>query len=337
MGTLVGSRYIISISAAAALLAGCATLRQAQGDIVGSGGPSMMIPQARSIAPRLDGERSWMLPEAKSDHLLYITNSTKVEVYSYPRGAPVGEITDLTSPYGDCTDKKGNVYITDLSAGTVTEYAHGGTQPIRTLSVPGNGAFECAVDPKSGDLAVTSEGSNGSGVGGDVAIFRNATGTPQVFTSSSFLNYEYCAYDKRGNLFVDGTYPRGYNLPILAELPRGASSLTIVNVDYEPGWIAGVQWAGKYLAYGQGVKPKILQFAVNGSSATEVGATPLTDAYWLTQFIIAGKKAIVVNIHFEDRYIYRWDVLVFDYPAGGSETLDVIDSGSTIGSVALSR
>jgi hypothetical protein len=94
---------------------------------------------------------------------------------------------------------------------------------------------------------------------------------------------------------------------------------------------------GRLAGYGQRVKPKILQFAVNGSSATQVGTTLLSDAYWLTQFIVAGKKAIVVNIHFQYRYIYRWDVLVFDYPAGGSETLDVIDSASTIGSVALSR
>jgi hypothetical protein len=324
MEVLARRRVALIVSLGSALLTGCGAP------------PGGVLPQSHGSSVPFNRARSWMLPEAKGKHLLYITNYTAVEVYTYPGDNLVGELTGFSLPYGDCTDRQGNVYITDLDAGTVTEYAHAATQPIRTLSVPGNAPFACAIDASTGDLAVTSEGNN-SGYGADLAVYRKAKGKPAVYTDPNITNYQYCTYDDAGNLFLDGTYPHGYDLPILAELPHGGSSIVTVKVDYKPEWIAGVQWDGKYLAYGQGVEPYIFQYAIDGSGGTRVGSTELSSAYWATQFIVDGKKAIVVNIHFEDRYIYRWNVFVFDYPGGGADTLDVLESGSTIASVALSR
>lgn len=33
-------------------------------------------------------------------------------VYAYPQGTLEGQITDIMNPGGDCTDAKGNVYVT---------------------------------------------------------------------------------------------------------------------------------------------------------------------------------------------------------------------------------
>ena len=248
-----------------------------------------------------------------------------------------GQLTDFSDAVGDCTDPKGNVYITDYTADTVAEYAHGGTRAIRTLSVPGTGAAACAVDPSSGDLAVTTAG-NASGTGANVAIFRKAKGKPETYTYRAILGYSFCAYDNAGNLFVDGTPAQGYGYYYeLAELPRLGKSLEPVILDNGISWGAGLQWNGRYLAVGQPVNPNISRYTISAGYGTFVGSTELSGAYDATQFVIAGTKAIVVNLYYYDRYIARWDVLVFNYPAGGYQTQEILESDVPVYSVALSR
>ena len=51
--------------------------------------------------------KSWMLPEAKSEDLLYVANVYTITVYSYPKGKLVGTLKDFYKPYGECVDKIG--------------------------------------------------------------------------------------------------------------------------------------------------------------------------------------------------------------------------------------
>ncbi|MGB8907377.1 MAG: hypothetical protein WCC84_01375 [Candidatus Cybelea sp.] len=321
----------------AALFAGCA-LRQTQGDTQ----PPVVMLQASAVAE----VRSWTAADATTKDLLYTVYPTVVkqgtiDLYSYPQGVLEGQISGLNGPGGDCSDKKGNVYVTDVepSGNEVVEFAHGGTQPIRTLSVPsGRNPYSCAVDPATGDLAVTNYG-NTAGDGASLLIYRRAKGQPRSYTDPQFLNYAYCTYDNSGDLFVDGKYPGGYEVPIFGEIPRGAKSIETINLNYEIGWISGLQWDGKYLAVGQGVKPYIFQFLIAGTSGTRVGSTPLSDATWLEQFVLAGKRVVAVNIFFHDRYEYEYDVLLYNYPQGGNSTgkIGYDIGGGDISSVALSR
>jgi hypothetical protein len=279
-----------------------------------------------------------MSPDAGTRNLLYVVNFGTVDVYSYPQGLLEGQITSLGAPYGDCSDANGHVYITEPGQFTnrVAEFAHGGTRPIRTLAVPGSEAFSCAVDPHSGDLAVTNYG----GMNGDdanVAVFPQARKAPATYTDPDLADYEYCTYDSAGNLFVDGTYPRGYDGPKFAELPHGGKSLQTLNLNYGIGWIGALQWDGKYLAVGQAVKPYIFRFQISGSTGTLAGSTPLTDATSVSQFIFIGKRLVASNLYFYDRYIYKWEVLVYDYPEGGHSIQTIMKSGSPVSSVALSR
>lgn len=282
-----------------------------------------------------DHSTSWMRPDAKSHDLLYVTTSMGVFVYSYPGGTFEGQLT-VSKPAGDCTDKKGNIYITSFADGSVFEYAHGGTEPLRVLPapVPGTAPASCAVDPTSGDLAVTEEGRE-NGVGAGVMIYPKAVGAPKIYMGGDLVNYEYCTYDNTGNLFVDGTYPHGYENGLLAELPRGGTSLRTVNLNYTLGWLSGVQWDGKYLAVGQAVTPRIFRYTISGGNGFFVSSTALTGAYDGFQFIFAGKNLILSNTYY-DGYLERWDVLVFAFPEGAEKTeLGPFDDYEA--SVALSR
>jgi hypothetical protein len=207
---------------------------------------------------------------------------------------------------------------------------------MRTFSVPGTAPAGCAVDPKTGDLAITSYGDK-TGTNANLAIFRKAKGMPDVYTDPDLLNYINCVYDSAGNLFVDGTYPHGYYGAKLAELRRKGSSLHTINLDYDPGWLGGVQWDGKYLAVGQSVLPYILRYKIAKGSGTFVDKIRLTDSYAEQNFLLVGKQAIVANVYYYSIYIPKFDVLVYDYPEGGYSTNEIMASSAQITSLALSR
>jgi hypothetical protein len=277
-----------------------------------------------------------MALEAMTKNLLYVTDGN-VEVYSYPQGQLEGQLTGFSYAFGDCSDRKGNVYITDYAANRVVEYAHAGAKPIRTLTVPGNAPWSCAIDPVSGNLAVTAAG-NASGGGATLAIYRGAEGKPKTYSDREILGYAFCAYDDAGNLFVDGTPAPGYGYNFeLAELARGKRSLKGVTLQGGTPWMGTLQWDGQYLAVGQPIKPNIWQYAVGDRYGDSIGSTPLTSAYDARQFIIAGKKAVVVNEYYVHTYIVKWNVLIFSYPAGGNDTEDLLESSKPVQSVAISH
>src|ERR1700729_3013592 len=90
-------RYALAIGAAAALLAGCG------GSQPPIGAPGAMQ-QTSTLATRAAHGKSWMLPEAKSEDLLYIADpgSGGVIVYRYPRLKFVGMLTGPPAPLAEC-------------------------------------------------------------------------------------------------------------------------------------------------------------------------------------------------------------------------------------------
>ncbi len=324
---LHNARRALGIYISIALLAGCSSVPAT---------PNGQVAAPAALRAANDrGGNSWMAASSNTKDLLYVTNG-QVDVYSYPGGVLEGHLLGFSDAFGDCTDAKGDVYITDFSANTVVEYAHGSTQPSSTLSVPGSGPVACAVDPAGGNLAVTTAGTV-SGVGANLAIYRKAKGRAKSYTYGPIFSYGYCTYDNAGNLFLDGTPAHGYGYNYeLAELARGAKSLEAVNLEYGVSWGGALQWDGQYLAVGQPVLPQIQRYAIGGQYGTYVGSTPLTDAYDAFQFVIAGRKTIVANLYYVDRYIVKWDVLLFDYPSG-VEREEIVNADSQVNGVALSR
>jgi hypothetical protein len=181
-----------------------------------------------------------MLPEAKSEDLIYAYNTDAGNVYvvSYPNGKLVGTLAGLDSPQGACVDNSGNVWIANYSINALIEYAHAGTEPIATLQEGVNAEPQsCSVDPSSGDLAVTNRYPTA------VAVFRNATGSPTMYKLDGFSYWGTCTYDGNGDLFANNWA----DSKAIAELPRGASALQAIPLK-KPFLSYGMQSDGEYLA-----------------------------------------------------------------------------------------
>jgi len=235
----VVNRFASSAGVAAALLAGCG------GSQLPIDAPGAMQ-QSRAIATQAKYGGSWMLPEAKNEALVYASaDRYRVEVYSLFKGNHVGELSGLPAePLGLCNDPSGNIYVTmqgdgeSLSQSYVYEYAHGGTHPIATFHDPGL-ANGCAVDPTTGNLAVTNYFGS-SGTNGNIAVYDSAQEPPKIYADVNFPRFLWCTYDSAGNLFADGASS------IVDELPSGADALTEIQLS-KSITSGSVQWLGKYL------------------------------------------------------------------------------------------
>jgi hypothetical protein len=308
MRTLAVARFALCMSAAPALLASCG------GSQPPIGGPGA-IPQSRAVATREDETKSWMDPQASAQDLLYISGNTSgnVYVYTYPQGQLVGTLTGFIFPSGECADAAGDVFVVAFSAlsmksSTIYEYAHAGTTPIATLSDP-NVAFGCAVDPTTGNLAVS---------GGGVAIYKHASGKARLYFSSVALNY--CGYDDLGNLYLSGINSQSGEGQ-LYRWSRGGSRLEAIELGvtlYMSSTAPSVQWDGKYLTASSSPYQKpmtIYRLHISGSKATVVGSTILTARVnsYSGQTWIQGKTIIGYGV-FKRGYqnAYFWP-----YPKGG--------------------
>jgi hypothetical protein len=306
------ARYAFNIGTAAALLAGCG------GSQPPVAAPGVMAP-SHAIPWHAAHGRSWMR-SAASATLLYVSQGTTVEVYTFPQGELVGTLSGFQRAAGDCDDRAGNVFITDEFAGTISKYAHGGTSPTLILSNVGRNPYGCSVDPKSGDLSVVSFGTSPSG---GVFIYKKAKGSVTEFADPSIYNYYYCGYDNNGNLFVEGSNNLHRDAGLLAELPKGGSAFQTVTLDngFSPG--GGVQWDGTDLALEspngkhntQG--PTVIdRVHISGSTGTMTTPVYLSTGKSNqnpgvgTQFWIDGNS--IVKQEYTSRGVGRWK-----YPAGG--------------------
>jgi len=271
--------------------------------------------QRDAPAARAAGQaRSWMLPEAKSETLAYIANVYTITIYSYPKGKLVGTLDNFYTPYGECVDATGNVWITDAKFGRIYEYAHGGAKPIRTLKDPGYVPYGCAVDPTTGNLAVANY-SDASAREGNLVVYRKAKGYPKSYTGYNFYYYYYLGYDPKGNLFIDGQNDYGENVAF-GELPKGGHQIKEILLPTTMSGPGGIEWDGQYVAVGDSANSVIYQYAFSGSKATLEGTTPLTGAgLTVGQFGISGSTVVTPNQFFSGSA-----VLVFPYPGGGAAT-----------------
>lgn len=302
------ARFALSnIGMAAALLTGC-----------GGSQPSISAPGALTQGwARASRNGSWMLPQASGDDLIYATGGCGGAcVLSYPAGVVVGALSVGGYPSGDCSDSSGNVFITD--SGAIYEFAHGGSSPIDTLSLPGNQALGCSIDPTTGNLAVVF-----AGTGANIAVFPAAAGTPTLYNSQ--IGASYCGYDNAGNLFVNGYYGEAYGF---SELPSGGTTFTKLSIDQSVGEPGQVQWDGKYITYqGRGKNDaQVSRLSVSGSAATVVSTTHFKNIFMSMQSWIEGNRIFIPYVrHGNQGHPNR--VGVWRYPKGGKATRNLSDFG----------
>jgi hypothetical protein len=156
-----------------------------------------------------------------------------------PLMTQAGKITGFVNPEGECSDRNGNIYIADEGAENVYKYSRQGS----LISVYNDSAYglpwSCAVDPSTGNVAVTNVFSPGGGMG-NVAIFSSPSSTPTILQNPGQFVYTFAGYDPSGNLWVDGLDSTLSNF-ILSYC--GASSCSTIPISngtiYGPG---AVQW-----------------------------------------------------------------------------------------------
>lgn len=301
----------IFFAAAALLAAGC-----------GGPGASVQGPPAAQSAIRVDTTGSWMAPSAERQDLLYVSDSKgHVTVFSYPGLKQVGLLEGFKSPAGLCSDpRNGDVYVVDTNSLDLFKYKHGGTKPIKTLSVFGYYPFGCAVDPVSGDVAAANYAAQPSGPG-SLSIFRAGAFFPTTYTDSAFNAYFFCSYDDHGNIFVDGADNNSYHTEF-AELQKGAASFRTVHLDKLIGFPGGVQWDGTYMALQDTISRVLYRFKISGSHGKSVAAMrfKIDRSTLVHQFWIQGRTIVMPygNVSRQVHMVGSWP-----YPAGGSPSKSV--------------
>ena len=275
------------------------------------------ISEARASAAHVEHDGSWMLPEAKREDLLYVTDvyAGLVHVFSYPNGQEVGALEVGGNPRGECVDKIGDIWITRFRTTSVVEYAHGGTTSLGSVSTYPNSPWGCSVDPTTGNLAVTN-------TEGSIGVYANAQGDPTLYTvQGDDYGFTFCTYDDSGNLFATAPYSN------IAELPTGSSKMMNLQLNFSINpW--SVQWdeRGKYLAVA-GIKLKgdptsIYHVSVSGGVGKLVGTTLLKRSksvypsqYWIQGAKLLGTSSILWHEGQIEKRVDSWP-----YPDGGNPT-----------------
>lgn len=278
-------------------LAGCSTSTQSA------------LPQTRSAATS-----SWILPAAKSKSLLYVSNtsSLQVTIYTYDSGNGlnlVGSLSGFTNLNGICVDKKGNVYVpTRATHGEkVYKYAHGGTQPIATFSTYLGQPLNCAVSPTTGDVAVMNLQSHYYGFAITVWPNGNPANKPIRYVEYGYNSGKYLAYDNTGRLYFDDGFSdlyvlTGGSMPFTRMTVRGAT----LHSD------SALQWGNPNLLVGDfnGTGTSVAyRLQISGTTATVVGTVPFVGSSNIFGFWKVANKIVAADNGANS-------VGIYNFPAG---------------------
>lgn len=275
---------------------------------------------------------SWIAPDALRDRLLYVSDDTHVaqnvvRIYDYEHPTKlVGELTGFGLPEDQCTDSAGDVFIADYWDENVREYSHGGTKPLKTYDEKNYGEpVGCAVDPTSGDLAVSNYEGPGSEPG-DVVVYRQGSiHNPKEYTDSPYYYIAPPGYDNAGNLFVEAATDNPSPAYGLTELPNGGSSFESITLQGATiGYFGSVMWDGRHLAVtdqspnGQNITA-IYRVQISGSVGQVISTVLLTDTCnpngdWndVPHPRIQGHTVVGQNWDCKHRFDY------WSYPLGGN-------------------
>jgi len=181
------SANAVAALAYALLAAGCAQ----------SGSLPVTQQVARSPLARGAG---WLSPgNKKCKNTLYVSsyrlNYVSIYCTKGHNQAPIGKITDgISGPEGASVDGKGSLYVTNTTAGTVTEYSRNSLTPSFTYSAGLGNPAGVAVD-RDRNVYVTSLSP------ASVEVFPQASNTPTIKIVG--LTYPIdVAVDKSANLYV---------------------------------------------------------------------------------------------------------------------------------------
>ncbi|HEY2473664.1 MAG TPA: hypothetical protein VGI19_02575 [Candidatus Cybelea sp.] len=310
--------FALGLSTAAALIAGCSS--NAGSAPITAAHPNLgALNQVASLTPDMH--------KKKRAPYQYMSVSNAILEYDYPRSdKAIGQIS-LNSGAGECADTlhgaaKRDFWVTLPVPAEFDEFALGSAKPIKTLTESAGEPANCAMDPRTGNLAAPILSN------GDVVIFQHASGSGTTMTTRLFEAY-FDGYDNNGNLFVDG---RNDSLTFgLVELPNGSSTFENISISNTIEFPGAVQWDGKYLTVGDQEAHTIYRYTVSGTTATLKGTVSLTGASDCGQtWIGSGGRVFCPDSSNSQGEVYK-------YPAGGSPVAILTTNGYGPGGVVEVR
>jgi hypothetical protein len=320
------ARLPLLIVAASLVSAGCSA---------GSQTTAGALPQSAAASPHRGISSAKRLGD-----LIYVSSYRpgEVYIYTYPRGHYVNTIGKLGQYLGgECSDRAGNVYVatsTSDHVSTIYKFGHGDASPIATFADQGQ-ASGCAVDPSTGDLAVSNlqdDSSNNPYPGnGDVAVFPRARGNPSMYYTSAYRGFYFCGYDNGGNLYLSASEDYHSGESFLVRLKSDSGSFEPINVDATIYGEASVQWDGAHIAISSYTNVDergsviIDRLAISGRSATVLGTTTLHSAagHHKGQLWIAKDRVVGIDHYHGDANVSIWP-----YPLGGASRHTISHVGS---------
>ena len=274
------------------------------------------------LEPPGPGQMRTVSLRAGSGQLMYAssTDGRHIYVFSYPQGKLAHQLTPpagTISLQGLCSDASGNVYVTSISKGKgsggaeghLYEYAHGGTNVLWTLDFYEAAPFGCALDPKAKTIAISTIGIGSRN--GEVWTFTPGSSSGKQYSTYNTRNYFYCAYDGKGDLFVNGV-GSGTQM-YLDELVSGKSQMIELSLNkyISVSGMGQLQWDGKNMTLEHLTAGAIYRFSVSGSQAKIVGKTPLSGWSGSALSTIAGRSVLVPT------GVSQTGIGVWKYPSGG--------------------
>ena len=296
------------------LLTACGASTAAGGYVPGEMGTRAAA--ARQASP--ERARSWLKAGAANQTLLYVTDVGGVTVYANTGGENfqlAGELFGFQLPGGACTDSRGDIFIADIDAQVIDEYAHGAITPKAVIPDSAGRPLDCAVDRKSGRIAVTNELNPSGNEPGNVVIYPSPLGAPTEYTDPHLYVPLYCSFDRKGNLYLDA-YDSGFH-PVLSELPNGGQTFTILTLN-GGSWLvpSGLLTNGNNnLLIGDlyDRSTHIYQAGVKGTTATITATIPLSKTNYLAKFTLFSSGSTTVILAPDNS---NNNVQIYSYPSG---------------------
>jgi sugar lactone lactonase YvrE len=273
--------------------------------------PSVATPASGSFPVALQS-RAGTAAHKKCKNKLFVSSYRLgyVDIYCAKgrNQAPIGKITSgIETPEGANVDGKGNLYVTNTSANTVTEYAPGGVTPEFTYSSGLGNPAGVAIDSKQ-NVYVTNLSP------ASVVVFPQQSNSPSRKITDVAFPID-VAIDASGNAYVT-TYTSGFESgEILEYAPGSTTGVNLGIVTKEPGGIA-IDKTGDIVTADQGL-PGVLVFPPGKTSPSETFAQNTIDPDPV-RFARAEHQVYVGDAVGNDVYVY-------DYPSG--TLVDTITDG----------
>ncbi len=237
-----------------------------------------VTPESGAIQGGNNRTASLPLPKKKRRPLLYVSGNVSVEVYDFLSGKRLGFASGLGSAAGFCSDKEGDAYVADFTRGTVVMFPYGSTKG-RIVAKGLQEPVGCGVS-ESGDLAVSQYEAGRQGKG-SVIVYKAGSKVRKKY-NGPYIAWA-PAFDRQGNLFVEGQLGSCGTGYCISELPAGGTSLATVTLEGATiGFPASVEFNDGKLEFGDqnyngGHTTAIYTATCSGLICTVTATTNLTD------------------------------------------------------------